>query len=253
LSAFKLLVVDDIPINLKVAHGHLTRYGALVDICLSGKEAIELIKQNDYDLVFMDHMMPEMDGIETVSIIRAMESERANIPVIALTANAMTGMREKFIECGFNDFISKPINERELERLLARWIPAEKLTIARNKKPPVILTDDNPKNLQIGKNILSEWCVVATAPSAAKLFSILENNRPAVIFLDIDMPQTDGMQAIKDLKSKQETKDIPVVLLAEKDNVPGMETVFSMGAADCVCKPFETDSLKSCINKVLGG
>jgi len=131
----RLLIVDDIATNLKVAEGLLSPYQAAVDTCLSGVQAIELVKRNDYDIIFMDHMMPEMDGIEAVAVIRAWEKERRSesgakprrrIPIVALTANAVSGMREMFIEKGFNDFLAKPIDVSKLDEMLDKWIPKEK-------------------------------------------------------------------------------------------------------------------------------
>jgi CheY-like chemotaxis protein len=90
---------------------------------MSGVQAIELVKQNNYDIVFMDHMMPEMDGIEATAAIRAWDKQ---IPIIALTANAVSGMREMFIEKGFNDFLAKPIDVSKLDEMLGKWIPKEK-------------------------------------------------------------------------------------------------------------------------------
>jgi len=128
----RLLVVDDIAVNLKVAEGLLSPYNAKIDTCLSGAEAIQLVKQNKYDLIFMDHMMPEMDGIEATAAIRKLEMRNEElgiksrqIPIIALTANAVVGMREMFIEKGFNDFISKPVDVSKLDEVLKRWIPGE--------------------------------------------------------------------------------------------------------------------------------
>ena len=129
----RLLVVDDLVTNLKVAKGLLMPYQAVVDTCLSGAEAIELIKQHDYDLVFMDHMMPEMDGIQTTVAVRALEgSKYKTLPIIALTANAVFGMREIFMEKGFNDFLSKPIDVSKLDEILDYWIPTEKKIIRGN-------------------------------------------------------------------------------------------------------------------------
>jgi CheY-like chemotaxis protein len=129
----RLLVVDDIATNLKVAEGLLAPYNAKIDTALSGARAIEMVKQQKYDIVFMDHMMPEMDGIEATAAIRAWEVEqekqgidRSAVPIIALTANAVSGMREMFIEKGFNDFLAKPIDVSKLDEILARWIPKEK-------------------------------------------------------------------------------------------------------------------------------
>jgi len=124
----RLLIVDDIATNLKVAEGLLSPYNTKVDTCLSGAEAIELVKRNKYDLIFMDHMMPEMDGIEAAAVIRAWEKEfaRQQIPIIALTANAIVGMREMFIENGFNDYLSKPVDVSKLDEILNRWMPEKR-------------------------------------------------------------------------------------------------------------------------------
>jgi CheY-like chemotaxis protein len=129
----RMLVVDDIATNLKVAEGLLAPYSAVVDTCLSGSQAVEMAKQaasekHDYDIIFMDHMMPVMDGIEAAALIRAWEkaARRRQVPIIALTANAVVGMREMFIENGFNDYLSKPIDISKMDEILDRWIPKEK-------------------------------------------------------------------------------------------------------------------------------
>jgi len=132
----RVLVIDDIPTNLKVVEGLLAPYRIVVDSCISGPEAIELVKHNQYDILFMDHMMPDMDGIEATSLIREWEKEEAQkgthkspeyrIPIIALTANAVSGVREMFIEKGFNDFLAKPIDISKLDDVLNRWISKDK-------------------------------------------------------------------------------------------------------------------------------
>ncbi|MCL2801659.1 MAG: ATP-binding protein [Treponema sp.] len=124
----RILVVDDIPTNLKVTEGLLAPYRTIVDTCLSGPEAIELIKRQKYDLVFMDHMMPEMDGIEATAIIRDWEEQNGvnRLPITALTANAVSGVREMFIEKGFDDFLAKPIDVSALDEILNKWISKEK-------------------------------------------------------------------------------------------------------------------------------
>ncbi|MCL2190523.1 MAG: ATP-binding protein [Treponema sp.] len=129
----RVLVVDDISINLMVVEGILVPYRATVDTCSSGLEAIELVKLHDYDIVFMDHMMPEMDGIRATAIIRGWEEEqeeagiiRNAVNIVALTANAVSGMEELFIGNGFNDFLAKPIDVSKLDKILERWIPVSK-------------------------------------------------------------------------------------------------------------------------------
>jgi len=134
----RVLVVDDIPTNLKVTEGLLAPYHIKVDSCLSGVKAIEMVKNKDYDIVFMDHMMPEMDGVEAAAIIRDWEKETEietgvspahngkRIPIIALTANAVFGVREMFIEKGFDDFLAKPIDVSSLDDIIIKWISKNK-------------------------------------------------------------------------------------------------------------------------------
>jgi putative two-component system response regulator len=110
---------------------------------------------------------------------------------------------------------------------------------AKDNKPLIVIVDDNPANLKIGKNILAERYATATAPSAEKLFNILENNHPAMILLDIDMPEMNGYEAIKVLKSKSETADIPVIFLTARTELDDEITGFSMGAIDYITKPFQ--------------
>ncbi|MCL2767901.1 MAG: ATP-binding protein, partial [Synergistaceae bacterium] len=109
----RVLVVDDINTNLKVAKGLLLPYKMEIDLCGSGMEAIEAVKTKNYDLVLMDHRMPEMDGVETTDRIRGLGSMNPfyrSLPIVALTANAVSGMREMFLKSGFDDYLSKPID-----------------------------------------------------------------------------------------------------------------------------------------------
>ena len=112
-----------------------------------------------------------------------------------------------------------------------------------NEKDLIMLVDDNPSNLRVGKNILTEHYVVATAPSAEKMFALLENNVPSLILLDIDMPEMDGYEAIKILKAKPETYNIPVVFLTGKTELDDQLEGLALGAADYITKPFEPDKL----------
>jgi len=120
----KILVVDDNVINLNVACGLLQLCEIQSDTASSGLEAIEMLRRNKYDLVFMDHMMPVMDGVEATRILRASGLE---IPIIALTANAIKGMREEFLKAGMNDMLTKPIDKALLNNILSEWLPAEKI------------------------------------------------------------------------------------------------------------------------------
>jgi signal transduction histidine kinase/CheY-like chemotaxis protein len=116
----QVLVVDDQPANLLVAQGLLAPYGLKVDAAASGREAVELAKSHSYALIFMDHMMPEMDGIEAAEAIRKTERQ-AHTPIVALTANALRGMKELYLEKGFDDYLSKPISPEALDAIINKY------------------------------------------------------------------------------------------------------------------------------------
>lgn len=150
-SGCKVLVVDDNLINRKVARGFLTPYGLELTEAESGPEAIELVKKTMFDLILMDHMMPGMDGIEAVRIIRRECGENGTKPVIiAATANAMEGVKERFLESGFQDFVPKPIDKKHLSRVLAKWIPEEK-KVALPEADGVVAAADMQKDDSAGE------------------------------------------------------------------------------------------------------
>ncbi len=131
LYGTSVLVADDNLINLRVAHGILSYYGLVVDTASSGKEALELCRTKKYDFVFMDQMMPEMDGIEAMREVRKLNThyQKGGVgKIIVLTADAIKGARETLIKQGFDEYLGKPINVAQLERLFIRYIPSNRIT-----------------------------------------------------------------------------------------------------------------------------
>lgn len=122
----QILIVDDNEMNLKVARGLLQPLQMNIDTASSGKQAIEMVQEKRYHIVFMDHMMPVMDGVETTQNIRKLADEYIqNMPIIALTANAVMGAREIFKEAGMNDFVAKPIELKDICSKIRAWLPNE--------------------------------------------------------------------------------------------------------------------------------
>lgn len=119
----RALLVDDIEINLLVAEALLTEYGLGVHCVSGGQQALEALATQSFDIVFLDHMMPEMDGIETARRIRELPGEAGRVPIVALTANAVEGAEQLFLSHGFQDYIAKPIEPARLGRCLLRWLP----------------------------------------------------------------------------------------------------------------------------------
>lgn len=131
-----ILIVDDNEINLKVAGSMLSQYDMDIDVATSGAMALSMTKKKTYDIIFMDHMMPGMDGVETLQWIRRNEKGiNYKTPIAAFTANAVNGMKHKFIEAGFDDYISKPIEMKKVEKVLKNLLPSEKIKPINKKSP----------------------------------------------------------------------------------------------------------------------
>ncbi|MDR0868210.1 MAG: response regulator [Planctomycetota bacterium] len=421
----RVLIVDDIATNLKIVQGLLAPFAMRFDVANSGRQAIDLARRNAYDLILMDHMMPEMDGIEATRQIRKLGNESRKVPIIALTANAVAGMREVFLSHGFNGYLSKPIELDKLNAVVENWIPRAKRVaprtvitpspptdaivapnttnttnaprpdatrpdVARPENPPadplaglavalagkidvaaglrgtgnkpafyldildtyaedakarltklfapatdaewksfithvhalksasasvgaakisaaakelenagrggdaafiqanlpafttelaavaaaisaalssdkspapaespaepnavaatntrrLLLVDDNPTNLEVGRGALAEVYEVLTAPSAAQMFALLKQTAVDLILLDVDMPEMDGYAAIKILKNDEATRNIPVIFLSAQTDHASELSGLSLGALDYVSKPFSPPLLR---------
>ncbi|MBE5877751.1 MAG: response regulator [Lachnospiraceae bacterium] len=123
----QVLIVDDNPVNLTVAKGLIEPLNMQVDTALDAHAALECIEQKMYDVIFMDHMMPEIDGIEATHLIRSFHPNYASVPIIAFSANAVEGTKQMFLEEGMNDFVGKPVEVGELVSKLKQWLPSEKI------------------------------------------------------------------------------------------------------------------------------
>ena len=194
----KVLIVDDISTNLQVAEGLLLPYKMQIDLCLSGAEAVEAVKEKHYNLVFMDHMMPGMDGLETTKYIRELDGEYyQTLPIIALTANAVSGVKDMFLANGFNDFLSKPIDTIKLNAILEKWLPKE---MQEKAKEEAKTHDDGDLN---GKTI--EIDGVDVRRGIAMTGGMVKNYlRTLAVF------HKDGIQKINEIKKCLETDNYPL-------------------------------------------
>ena len=192
----RVLIVDDAEINLKVASGLMQPYNMELITADSGPSAINKIRFQNIDLVFMDHMMPEMDGVEATRIIRSMNGEYyKKLPIIALTANAVNGAREMFKESDFNDFIAKPIELLALDRVLKKWIPADKIETLTSKDNTTDDLKNNSNNINKEKHILVSKGLTYTSGNKDVYYEILE------------MFVQDGIEKIEQLNSYVENED----------------------------------------------
>jgi signal transduction histidine kinase/CheY-like chemotaxis protein len=197
----RVLVVDDIKTNLKVAEGLMLPYQMQIDLCLSGVEAIEAVKEKQYDLVFMDHMMPGMDGIEVTRHIRELEDQKyKSLPIVALTANAVSGTREMFLDSGFNDFLTKPIDTVKLNVILEQWISKQKQKII--KEAEIIEAKGGDQDTDLKINGIDVKKGLAMAGGALKRYM-----QTLAIF------HTDCVQKIEEIKKSFETKNYALYII----------------------------------------
>lgn len=214
-----VMIVDDSFMNLKVIEGLLKPYRIRVTTALSGREALEKLVSRDYDFIFMDHMMPEMDGVECLNKIRSRDIPYyKNVPIIALTANAVAGAKEKFIEQGFTDFIAKPVEISGLERMLKKYIPKEKISYAEEIED---VTDNEVAagNLVIGDlNVKKGLLYCGTVENYKNVLNVHATNGP------------DNIDKIRRLFEEKNITDYTIYIHALKSSMAsiGAETLSEM-------------------------
>ncbi|MDR3011690.1 MAG: response regulator [Chitinispirillales bacterium] len=193
----KVLLVDDANTNLRVAEGLLSPYKMQITTCKSGREAIDAVKSERYDIVFMDHMMPGMDGLEATRHIRALDDEYyRKLPIIALTANAVAGAKEMFLSEGCDDFIPKPIEISKLNMVLGKWIPEEKRkSPAEDALPEDANGEDKTIDLSIEGIDIKKGLILSGGNSVHYM-------RTLTVFYE------DGFEKIEVIKRSLETGDL---------------------------------------------
>ena len=149
-----ILIVDDNKMNLMVAKNLLKHTKAKITTCMSGEETIELVKKNKFDIILLDHMMPHMDGIETLKILKSMDGNKSSAAaVIALTANAVSGVRDMYIAEGFDDYISKPVTGSMLEEKMIKFLSEEKIIYTENKDGEEKVSETKNNDVSENSNI----------------------------------------------------------------------------------------------------
>ena len=155
LTGKKILIVDDNLLNIKVASKLLEKYHPTIDTCDNGYTCIEKIKNNEkYDLILLDDMMPKLSGVETLKELKSING--FNITTIALTANAITGMREKYLNDGFDNYLAKPINKEELKKLLIKYLVNNDKTIDFGELPKEMYEIGNTDEIDIAQPVNSK-------------------------------------------------------------------------------------------------
>lgn len=189
----RILVVDDSEVNLKVFVSLLKRTKMQIETADSGVACIELFKKKYYDLIFLDHMMPEKDGIETLKEMKACaDTPNQKTPVICLTANAISGMREMYIEAGFDDYLTKPIDTVKLENMLLEYLPENLINVPnatqdstsqKNDMYTILVIDEDAKKLRQIKEWFSSAYDVVLVKTIEQALLYMEKHEPDLILI----------------------------------------------------------------------
>lgn len=204
-SDFTALVVDDSRLNLKVAERLLKKYNFNVDVAQSGKDCIYKYKYgNHYDIIFLDHMMPEMDGIETARILRRLDDYETP-PIIALTANAMNGMEEKYLSEGFDYYLPMPINTQELDKIIHKFFENKTVT----------LVDDNVKTHHENVSVVPDTKVDKPVEKPSKVVEEIKHIDIETVKPHEDNEVTTETPAVVEEKPVEVKEEIKPVVEAE--------------------------------------
>ena len=242
-----LLVVDDTEVNLAVFTNLLKQTKVDIDTAASGRSALGRIASKDYDIIFIDHMMPDMDGIETLN--RMKESKDTDTVYIALTANAVSGARQMYLDAGFADYLSKPVDGMRLEEMVKRYLPAQKVLPATQaieddearitgKTNKVLVVDDDEVVCETAKAILKDGFEVVSCMDGRNAVSAAKKEMPDLILLDINLVGKNGFEVLEALKEDATVKDIPVMFITADEDREKEAVGLKNGALDFIRKPF---------------
>ena len=265
LTGKNILIVDDNKLNLKVASKLLIDYKCNIITCDSGYECLERIgKGEKFDLILLDDMMPKMSGSET--LVKLKEIEGFNTKVVALTANAINGMREKYLSLGFDDYLSKPIDKNELYRVLDEYIGEEDVELPTIKEDTrenlgleytdymgkrILIVDDNKLNIKIAKKMLQPYnFFMDDCLSGEEALKMVKMYKYDIIFMDYMMPNMDGIETFKRLHEDPEFS-VPVISLTADAVVGAKDKFMDAGFSGYVSKPIDKELLDAEIKLAL--
>jgi CheY-like chemotaxis protein len=236
MAGERILVVEDNEANMKLCRDVLRANGYSTLEATTGEDAVELARTLDPALVLMDLQLPGIDGVEALAQLRGDERTSA-IPVVALTAQAMSGDRERFLDVGFDGYLSKPVDVDELIRVV------ENGAIAGDRPAKILVVDDVPENVRLLEAVLvPRGYDVVTATDGLTALDLVETEEPDLILLDAAMPGLDGYAVCSHLRANYATAVLPVIMVTSSVGEERTKAV-EAGVDDFIPKPFNHDEL----------
>ncbi|BBO89371.1 response regulator [Desulfosarcina ovata] len=249
-----ILVIEDNPLNLKLARDLIRIQGYDVFEAQNAETGIELATLHDPDLILMDIELPGISGLEATQRIRN-DPELCEIPVIALSANAMEEDKAKALAAGCDDYITKPIDIRSFPETIHRYLPKPE----DRENPPetsrghrILVVDDDHLNIKLlAAQLVSKGYLVSTANDGEAALTIVATDRPDLILLDIMMPGIDGYEVTERLKADAETRDIPIILVTALTGDDEKRRGLEAGADEFINKPLNYPELEARVSSLL--
>jgi CheY-like chemotaxis protein len=235
----KILLVEDIEESRRVVKRLLQKEGHAVEVAENGTVAVEATRNYQYDLIFMDIQMPEMDGFDATRTIRAWEegNQYDRVPIVALTAHATAGYREGCFECGMDDYIPKPVSKMSLKRILTKWL---------NTRPVVLVVDDSIENRRIVERNLKHGDAyeLVFAQNGLEALDIFRRRSISLVLMDIGMPVMDGFRATTAIRTLPDGDIVPILAMTAYQEKEEIDNCFKAGCTGYIVKPIRGDDLR---------
>jgi two-component system cell cycle response regulator len=248
----KILVVEDNPTNLKLVSDVLEFEGYDILKAVDAEEAQVVLAATLPDLILMDIALPGMDGLTLTRKLKAGERTRG-IRIVALTAFAMKGDDQKALDAGCDGYITKPIDTRKLPDQVAGFL-ARASGQSRRRRLKILVVEDHAADLKLADLVLSTaGHSVRAAEAAEQAFAAIEEDRPQLIFLDLDLPGMDGLALVRKLKADPDTCDIRVVAVTFYSEKYPKAAALAAGCDAYLLKPINTHELSDQLTAVAAG
>jgi PAS domain S-box-containing protein len=244
-NEYSILLVEDNKDNQNLAQRILTGVGYTVDIAENGEIAVERTRDYLYDLILMDVQMPLMDGLDATRAIRKMERQKGDrrTPIIALTAHATEGYREKCLEAGMDDYLTKPIKKARLLEKANEWV---------DKRPVILVVDDSAPSQMLIKNYLKEEdCQLFFASNGQQGLDFFKRHWVSLVLLDMEMPVLDGYATAQAIRQLPVGVNLPIIAMTGHEGAEEKNKCLNSGCSDYLGKPLRKSKILEAINKNL--
>jgi CheY-like chemotaxis protein len=259
----RVLLVEDNEINQMVAEGTLARLGYLHDVAADGVEALRLAAERDYDVILMDCQMPRMDGYTATRELRRREAGRRHTPVIAMTAAVQPSDQERCLAAGMDDYLGKPVDAAELERLLQRWTETRAIAPAVTAQPAVprprdrhtvLVAEDNPINAKLAAHSLRRMGYdVDVVPDGRSALDALATRDYDAVLMDCEMPVLDGYATTREFRAGEPAgHHLPIVALTASAMAADRRRCLDAGMDDYLAKPVWDEHLAAVLRRLVG-